>query len=304
MSAPAPQTISLTLPSSHPLTVCYRATPATPDPARPTLLFLHTVGTSSALFAPQFAGPLAQTHNLVAPDLLGHGATRAGDDALEDAWDYDTQAEMVVALMDALHIPSATLTGVSQGGFIAPRVATLLPAARVPALLLLGTSLLAETTAHNSWDVSAAVGDLRLALEADATAADAAAFTPPDAFVDALVGLGFGAPDAAWEAHVRETYGGALGRRRLRRVVQCLMDRPAVPGLREMAAAREVRVGHGTADVVYGVGLAREGAGLMGLQGEVRVVEGGRHFLSASHPEVVVEMVREVEAAVAAKTAA
>lgn len=76
---------------------------------------------------------------------------------------------MVLEVMEALGVGAAFVLGTSQGGFIAARMALLEPEkvrdrfgwvamgltiAKVLGLVLCGTSLYAETSAHGSWDIN------------------------------------------------------------------------------------------------------------------------------------------------------
>lgn len=76
---------------------------------------------------------------------------------------------MVLEVMEALGVGPSFVLGTSQGGFIAARMALLQPEkvslvpvvgraglmlAKVLGLVLCGTSLYAETSAHGSWDIN------------------------------------------------------------------------------------------------------------------------------------------------------
>jgi pimeloyl-ACP methyl ester carboxylesterase len=73
---------------------------------------------------PRFAKHFVDDYRIVIPDLAGHGDT--GFDA---SWDYSgpAQAKRVAALMDALGIEKAHITGNSMGGFITGWFAVLFP---------------------------------------------------------------------------------------------------------------------------------------------------------------------------------
>lgn len=96
------------------------------------LIFLHSGVSDRRMWDPQF-GRLAQTHRVIRWDHRGYRDTPYGDGSF-------SYAEDIVALMDALRIPTATLVGASIGGMMAIRVALEHPR-RVERLVLVGTNL-------------------------------------------------------------------------------------------------------------------------------------------------------------------
>jgi 2-succinyl-6-hydroxy-2,4-cyclohexadiene-1-carboxylate synthase len=80
------------------------------------LLLLHGFTGSGAHWEPLRAA-LADTARCLAPDLLGHGRTAAPADAARYAMTY--AAADIVALLDALDVPTAHLLGYSMGGRLA-----------------------------------------------------------------------------------------------------------------------------------------------------------------------------------------
>jgi len=89
----------------------------------PVLLLLHGLLGSGASFGPALA-ELARTHRVVAPDLLGHGASEkpSGDYSL------GSLATLVRDLLVVLGIESATVVGHSLGGGVAMQLAYQFPA--------------------------------------------------------------------------------------------------------------------------------------------------------------------------------
>lgn len=102
-------------------------------PAAPHLLLLHAVGDSWHSFE-RVLPHLPETVHVVVPSQRGHGGATAPASGYATA---DFAAD-VVALMDALDLPTAVLAGGSSGGLVARRVAIEHPG-RVSGLALLGS---------------------------------------------------------------------------------------------------------------------------------------------------------------------
>ncbi len=83
----------------------------------PTLVLLHSLGTSSAVWQAQVA-VLAASHRLVCPDFRGHGLSEVSADPLSIA----TLAEDVLALLAWLGVDHFALAGISLGGVVAQMV--------------------------------------------------------------------------------------------------------------------------------------------------------------------------------------
>ncbi|MEO8605291.1 MAG: alpha/beta fold hydrolase [bacterium] len=104
--------------SIHGHTVSYRIGGPDPQAGAPVLLLIHGMAGSSATW--RAVGPaLAKRYTVVAPDLLGHGASA------KPRHDYSlgTFASGLRDLLAALHIERATLVGQSLGGGIAMQLA-------------------------------------------------------------------------------------------------------------------------------------------------------------------------------------
>ena len=107
------------------------------DQCKPTLILVNSFTTSSDLYRSQFGNKdLADTMNLLALELLGHGKTRTK--ALTFTY-WDT-ALMNLQVMDALGINKAFVLGTSQGGWITVRMALLRPD-RIEGIIPLGASM-------------------------------------------------------------------------------------------------------------------------------------------------------------------
>lgn len=104
------------------------------DPAAPALLLIHGLGDEADTWRHVF-GPLAERYHVLAPDLPGFGrsdpAPRYSLSAIGDA---------LLALLDALRLPSATLLGSSLGALAAQALAVRAPE-RVAGLILVDGTL-------------------------------------------------------------------------------------------------------------------------------------------------------------------
>ncbi|SEP54352.1 alpha/beta fold hydrolase [Amycolatopsis saalfeldensis] len=254
------------------------------DPSLPTLVLVNSFSTSAELYRPQFADPvLGSAANLLALEPYGHGRTRA-------AYPHFTYWDSAIAnlqVLAALGIGEAFVLGTSQGGWMAARMALLAPDV-VKGLLLLGTSMDFESPRSRDlgcWDAFAANSAVIDAL-AEPVGDD---WVVPDFFVDAVLASGLGGvPDDErefWLAAHRANYAGDDGRHRLRVSTVNLRDRDGLHGRLDEVRC-PVRWLHGTADQVYSVANAEEEIRLFTGSPDARleVVEGGQHFLSASHP--------------------
>ncbi|MET8249112.1 alpha/beta fold hydrolase [Streptomyces sp. NPDC005202] len=98
----------------------------------PVLILIHGIGDSSATWA-GLVPDLARTHTVIAPDLLGHGASD------KPRADYSVAAYVngVRDLLTTLGVESATLVGHSLGGGVAMQFAYRFPE-RTERLVLLG----------------------------------------------------------------------------------------------------------------------------------------------------------------------
>jgi pimeloyl-ACP methyl ester carboxylesterase len=103
------------------------------------LVLIHGNNSSAYSWADVFDG-LASEFRVVALDLKGFGFTSKP----EGDYHIETQAALVVRLMDRLGIERATLCGSSMGGAVALAAAINYPG-RVDALVLVGSSAFSET---------------------------------------------------------------------------------------------------------------------------------------------------------------
>jgi len=80
----------------------------------PALLLLHGVGLDGSVWAPQVAH-FRVTHDVVVPDMLGHG----GSDLPPEQPELADYSDAVLALMDELGIAQAAVVGHSMGAMLA-----------------------------------------------------------------------------------------------------------------------------------------------------------------------------------------
>lgn len=118
-------------------------------------------------------------------------------------------------------------------------------------------------------------------------------FEPGNDFSDYLIDIGFGKDCPAetrdyWRKEISANYEGDEGRRRIRMCAINLRDRDGLhPRLFDVTCP--VLWLHGTADVVYSVKNAEREIKMFenSPDASLRIVEGGQHFLSFSHPKEV-----------------
>jgi pimeloyl-ACP methyl ester carboxylesterase len=257
------------------------------DAALPTLVLVNSFSTSAELFRPQFADEeLAATANLLALEPYGHGRTRA----TYRQFTYWDSAIADLQVLEALGISRAFVLGTSQGGWVAARMAMLAPET-VAGIVPLGTSMDSESPRSRDLGCWDGVAFCTPAIDALAGTVGDDWVVPGD-LVDAVLAEGLGeVPDeerSFWHTTYRENYTGDAGRERLRTSSVNLRDRDGLHGRLDGVRCPVLWM-HGTADPVYSVANAEEEIALFTGSGsaELRVVEGGRHFLSASHPAEV-----------------
>lgn len=131
---PSSKTSTIDVPHLGGITVGYRLSHSSsssggstgPDPAKPTVVLVNSMCTTSALYDPQFSsGALLDAVNLLAVEPLGHGATVAH--ATDQHFTYWDSAAVALQVMDRLGVREAFALGTSQGGWIVVRMALLAP---------------------------------------------------------------------------------------------------------------------------------------------------------------------------------
>lgn len=254
----------------------------------PTLVLVNSFTTAVEQYRPQFAdGQLASIANLLAIEPFGHGRTRAA----YEQFTYWDSAVANLQVLESLGIAEAFVLGTSQGGWIAPRMAMLAPTT-IKGIIPLGTSMdyeSPESRDRGCWD---GIAFCTPAIDALSEPVDDDWVIPAE-LVDAVLkeGLGDEVPSeerAFWHARYQENYRGDEGRRRLRISTINLRDRDGLHGRLDSVTCPVLWM-HGTADPVYSVRNAEDGLQRFtrAAHRELRVVDGGQHFLSASNPDEV-----------------
>ena len=280
-------TETITVPHLGTSTIGYKfGTPY--DASLPTLVMVNSFTTSVELFRPQFADEeLSATANLLALEPYGHGRTRAS----YEQFTYWDSAVANLQVLDALGIPEAFVRGTSQGGWVAARMAMLAPGT-VKGIIPLGTSMDFESQRSRDvgcWD---GIGFCAPAIAALAeTVGDD--WVIPIELVDAVLKEGFGEdvpPEERtfWHDEHQENYAGDAGRERLRMSTINLSDRDGLHSRLDGVRCPVLWM-HGSADTVYSVANAEDEIKrfVTSADAELRVIQGGRHFLSASDPDDV-----------------
>jgi len=261
------------------------------DPTKPTLVLVNSFTTSSDLYKLQYQNKeLTDNVNLLAIELLGHGATRG-----PEQFTYWDTAVMNLQVLDALGIKKAFVLGTSQGGWICARMA-LLGGDKIEGIIPLGTSLDAETERTRKlgcWDGYAACGN---SIKEFTTSAPTPNFELPTSFCHWLVEVGVGKAGPAawpdfkefWTAEMKRNYQGDDGRRRARMCTINLQDRDSLHSRLSDIRCPVLWI-HGTEDKVYSVANAQEEIKMLvnSPEAQLMVVPGGNHFLSATHPKEV-----------------
>ena len=258
------------------------------DASLPTLVMVNSFTTAIELYRPQFADEtLTATANLLAVEPYGHGRTRAS----YEQFTYWDSAIANLQVLDALDIGEAFVLGTSQGGWVAPRMAMLAPDT-VKGIILLGTSM--DSESQRSRDLGCWDGVSFCTPAIDALAERVSDdWVIPTELVDAVLaeGLGEDVPPeerAFWHATHQQNYAGDAGRQRLRLSTINLRDRDGLHGRLDGVRCPVLWL-QGTEDPVYSVANAEDEIArfVNSPDAELRVVEGGRHFLSASNPQDV-----------------
>lgn len=103
------------------------------DAARPTIVFIHGAGHDHSVWTLQSRYFATHGWNPVVPDLPGHGQSTG-----PQLTTIEAIADWVLALLDELKIPTATLAGHSMGSLIALQAASRAPE-RIRSLVLVGS---------------------------------------------------------------------------------------------------------------------------------------------------------------------
>jgi pimeloyl-ACP methyl ester carboxylesterase len=165
---------------------------------------------------------------------------------------------------------------------------------RIEGIIPLGTSMDYEsprTRALGCWDgIAACTGP----IDKWTTNFHTPDFEPDTDYCDFLIDIGFGKNCSSetrefWRQTIKRNYRGDDGRRRARMAAINLRERDGLHG-RLWQVRCPVLWLHGTDDVVYSVANAEEVRLFLNARdAQLKIVDGGAHFLSASHPKKVDE---------------
>lgn len=206
------------------------------DPADQPLVLLH--GLSDSWFSYSRVLPaLAGDYHVYALDQRGHGDS----DRPAGGYAMATMAADVVAFLDAMGLPRATVVGHSMGSIVAIELALAAPE-RLDALVLIG--------ANTSWDApeivafQAVIDTLEDPIAAEFVRefqASTALEPLPDAFLDRVVAESLKLPARVWRGAVagaiRADYAGRLGAIRTRTLVMGGEEDPYCPVIRQRELA-------------------------------------------------------------------
>lgn len=117
--------------------VCY--TDAGPDDA-PVIIFIHSFPLNKSMWDKQLAA-FKQQYRVIAYDVRGHGASESTD---ASTYSIDNFVHDLIYFMDALKIDTASLCGLSMGGYIALNAIENYPY-RFESLVLCDTSCFPDT---------------------------------------------------------------------------------------------------------------------------------------------------------------
>ncbi|KAL8865889.1 MAG: hypothetical protein Q9215_004425 [Flavoplaca cf. flavocitrina] len=259
------------------------------DASKPTLVLVNSFVTTSDLYRPQYENnELTSAMNLLAIEMLGHGQTRT---KTENFTYWDT-AIMNLQVMEALGLNKAFVLGTSQGGWVTVRMALLAPD-KIAGIIPLGTSLDYESERTRSLGCWDGPSHLTGTIDAWTSKTPTPDFEPEDEFCNFLVDNGFGKEcDKSvrdyWVKTIKSNYRGDDGRKRARMDAINLRDRDGLLG-RLFDVKCPAMWLQGTDDATYSVANAEEEIKLFANSpsAELVTVEGGQHFLSASHPQEV-----------------
>lgn len=168
-----------------------------------------------------------------------------------------------------------------------------------PLSLSLSTLCLADIQPLTPCPLQDGPGGLDPQISAWTSTSSTSSFEPDNTYCDFLIDIGFGkdVDDSTrqfWRDTIKSNYQGDDGRRRIRMAAINLSQRDGLHA-RLSDVKCPVLWLHGTDDAVYSVANAKEEIEMFvnAASKELKVVEGGKHFLSFSHPEVVDGAVKE-----------
>ncbi|KAK7422753.1 hypothetical protein QQZ08_009378 [Neonectria magnoliae] len=286
-------TTTIRVPHLGGITAGYRVSGEGIDTAKPTVVLVNSMCTTSSLFNAQFTSKtLTDAVNLLAIEPLGHGATSSP----VEHFTYWDSALMSLQVMEALGVPKAFALGTSQGGWIVTRMALLAPD-KIVGLLPLGTSMDYESAVSREkgcWDPKTQLVGFYEGWGSPTPTPD---FVVDKVWRGLVASVGFGAavtPETLsfWDETLKNVYTGDEGRKKLRIAVACLLERDGL-----LLRLRDIKCPvywlQGTEDPVFKQIVPAEHIKLFTSAPEATLtfVEGGGHYLSATSPKEIEEAV-------------
>ncbi|KAL4907741.1 hypothetical protein BDW74DRAFT_175521 [Aspergillus multicolor] len=293
MATPTTQPRTLTVPHLGGTTASYALSNNKLNPSKPTCIFINSMCMTSALYDPQFADEsLTSAINLLAVEPLGHGGTSCPS----EHFTYWDSAIMALQVLDALGIKEAFALGTSQGAWIVARMALLAPE-RINGLILLGTSLdseSADSRTKGCWDP---VPLLKPFYERWTSPVPTPEFVVEEDWCNMVGAMGFGAYATDervrfWTNTLQSVYRGDEGRKKVRMALGCLLERDGLL-LRVGDVVCPVYWLQGTDDTPFATTVQPEQIRLFtqSKEAKLEIIEGGAHYLNATHPEKVNETI-------------
>jgi 3-oxoadipate enol-lactonase len=228
------------------------------------VIFSHGLLMNRDMFAPQVEA-LRTSYRCITWDQRGFGLTGPAS----EAFTYWTSAQDVLAILAALNIRTASLAGLSQGGFLSMRAALLAPE-RVSALVLLAT--------RSGIDAPETIENFK-GLRAEW--ANNGSRNVQGGLADILLGPGVEA--GSWTEK-----WASMGREDMNYPLDALIERDDItPRLEELKCPSLVI--HGNADIAIDIEHGRQLARDLPGSGSVREIDGAGHAVNLARPAEVTE---------------
>lgn len=254
----------------------------------PTTVFIHGIFVSNYLWRHVIDGART-SRRCIAIDLLNHGRTFAGPDA---SFSMTTQAELVVALVDALGIEQFDLVGTDTGGGISQVIA-----ARHPDRLR--SLLLTNCDVHDNWPPEA-LKNLHAMAEAGALADVIAAVSNDHDFArsEDAFGIGYQHPERLTDDAIEEYVGDIAKHPDRIRLLEQFLNAPDVSELTSLEPALSqltvpTTVAWGTADVFFDIQWAHWLRDTIPGCDRVVEIEGAKLFLPDDRSDQLLAILQE-----------
>ncbi|KAL4900757.1 hypothetical protein BDW74DRAFT_182343 [Aspergillus multicolor] len=242
---------------------------------------------------------LTATVNLLAIEPLGHGSISLRSAGAREHFTYWDSAIMALEVMKGLGIKKAFAQGTSQGG-VDCRADGAFGAGygyssecTILGLIPVGTHMDCESEDSQRKGCWRPLPQLKPLIDLWDSDCETPGFVVDESWCRVVGSGGFG-PFATgenadfWVQTLQAIYQGDEGRRKVRMALICLLERDAL-----LLRLRDIRCPvhwlQGTLDTEFGTTVPAEQIRLFTRSPEAKleVVQGGTHYLSATHPEIV-----------------